>query len=94
MKFRALVYMCVAILILGTGIAFAYENITAEEAYEMVNSGEAIMIDVRTLEECLWVGMPSVADGGLYVIPWLTSTISADGTVVTELNPDFGALVL
>lgn len=59
----------------------------------MVNDGEAIMIDVRTLEECLWVGMPNVAVGGLYIIPWLTKTISTDGTVVTELNPDFAALV-
>ncbi|MGD9366505.1 MAG: rhodanese-like domain-containing protein [Desulfobacteraceae bacterium] len=94
MKSKILVYTIAAILILGTGIAFAYENITAKEAYDMVNNGEAILIDVRTLEECLWVGMPDVANGWLYVIPWLTKTISADGTVVTQLNPDFEALVL
>jgi rhodanese-related sulfurtransferase len=52
------------------------------------------MIDVRTLEECLWVGMPNVVAGGLYVIPWKTFTISADGTVVNVLNPNFEALVL
>lgn len=94
MKTKVLVYIIVAILIPGTGIAFAYENITAGEAYDMVNDGEAILIDVRTLEECYWVGMPNVADGGLYVIPWLTFTINADGTVVNELNPDFETLVL
>jgi rhodanese-related sulfurtransferase len=94
MKSKVLVYIIIAILILGTGIALAYENITAEEAYDMVNNGEAIMIDVRTLEECLWVGMPNVVAGGLYVIPWKTFTISADGTVVNVLNPNFEALVL
>jgi rhodanese-related sulfurtransferase len=94
MKSRVFAGAVAAMLIIGTGISFAYENITAEEAYNMVNDGEALLIDVRTLEECLWVGMPNVADGALYVIPWLTKTISAEGTVVTELNPDFEALVL
>lgn len=93
MKSKVLTYMILTILILGTGIAFAYENITAEEAYEMVNDGEAILIDVRTLEECYWVGMPNVPDGWLYVIPWFTFTISADGTLGKKTNPDFGALV-
>lgn len=96
MKSKVFGYIIVAILILGTGIAFAYENITAEEAYDMVNNGEAIMIDVRTLEECLWVGMPNVADGGLYIIPWLTVTIKPNGTVDPSpppLNPDFKDLV-
>ena len=95
MKSKVLIYIIVAILILGTGIAFAYENITAQEAYDMVNNGEAILIDVRTLEECFWVGMPDIADGWLYVIPWSTRKINADGTIeVWELNPDFIALVL
>ncbi len=95
MKSKVLLYMFVSMLVLGSGLAFAYENITADEAYDMVNSGEAILIDVRTLEECLWLGMPDVAYGGLYVIPWLTKTILADGTVETvDPNPYFDDIVL
>lgn len=92
MKSKVLLYTIASMLILGSGLAFAYENITAEEAYFMVNDGDAILIDVRTLEECSWVGMAYVGIDGLYVIPWLTKTFSADGTVVTENNPDFEAL--
>ena len=38
--------------------AQAYDNITAQEAYDMLASGEAIMLDVRTPEEWAWVGHP------------------------------------
>ncbi|BHH83616.1 rhodanese-like domain-containing protein [Desulforhopalus sp. 52FAK] len=94
MKSKLLLCTIVSFIILGSGFTFAYENVTAEEAYYMVNDGYAILIDVRTLEECSWVGMPYVGIDGLYVIPWLTKTFSADGTVVTENNPNFGALAL
>ena len=83
----------VAVVLMGVGSAAAFENVTSQEAYEMVNSGQAILIDVRTLEEGYWVGMPDVVAGGLYVIPWLTRTIAPDGTVTTDPNPDFNNLV-
>lgn len=59
---------------------FAFKQITAREACDMVNSGQAKLVDVRTLEKCFWVGMPDVAGGGLYVIPFQTKTIAPDGT--------------
>ena len=97
MKTRLLVCSALAtllaVVLMGVGSAAAFENITSQEAYEMVNSGQAILIDVRTLEECYWVGMPDVVAGGLYVIPWLTRTIAPDGTVTTDPNPDFNNLV-
>lgn len=44
--------------------AQAYDNITAQEAYVMLASGEAIMLDVRTPEEWAWVGHPGKNKSG------------------------------
>ena len=84
----------VGVVLMGVGSAAAFENVTAQEAFEMVNNRQAILIDVRTLEECYWVGMPDVVAGGLYVIPWVTKTIAPDGTVTTKPNKKFDALVM
>ena len=74
----------------------AYENVTAQEAYNMVAAGEAVMLDVRSLEELHWVGSPSLVPGGdpiCYAIPWEFYTINADGSVLTLKNLDFDDLV-
>ncbi len=46
-------------LLVFTGHASAYENVTPDEAFGMVTDSEgAIILDVRTLSEWIWVGHP------------------------------------
>lgn len=45
-------------LVAATSQAEAFTNVTPQEAYNMLASGQAIMIDVRTPEEYAWVGHP------------------------------------
>lgn len=95
-KLFAVLVVFTAVLAIGVGSAAAFENVTAQEAYDMVNSGQATLIDVRTLEEVVWVGSPALVAGGnpiAVVIPWQTKTIDNQGNVDTTLNPDFDALV-
>lgn len=85
-----------SVLVLGMGNAYAYESITAQEAYDMAVGGDAVLLDVRTLEECMWIGSPAFVPGGTpisYVIPWQFEVIDAGGTITKPLNPDFDALV-
>ena len=61
------------IFTMGIRNVSAYELITAQEAYDMVNNGQAIIIDVRTLEESVFTGNPALDPEGdpiAYVIPW------------------------
>lgn len=53
-----------AMLLASFGSAQAYENISAQEAYDMLASGTAIMIDVRTVDEWAWVGHPGKNKAG------------------------------
>ncbi|MGA1791555.1 MAG: rhodanese-like domain-containing protein [bacterium] len=75
----------------------AYDLITAQEAYNMVSGGQASMIDVRTLEEYLFVGSPALEPGGdpiAYLISWkVFKGMNEDGTKKLIDNPDFDALV-
>jgi len=64
-----------ASLLIGFSISstWAYEAITAAKAYEMVKQNQAILIDIRTLEECYWVGSPALEPNGMpiaYILPW------------------------
>lgn len=61
-KLSSLLVVFTVVLAIGVGSAAAFEQITAQEAYDMVLDDEAILIDVRTLEECYWVGMPAKYD--------------------------------
>ena len=87
-----------AVLTIGVGSAAAFEQITAQEAYDMVSSDQATLIDVRTLEEVVWVGSPALEPGGTpiaYLIPWKFWTgVDADGKSTWNLNDNFGDLVL
>jgi len=56
--------MFACILLLLTGNAFAFESVTPSEAYDMVVSGEACILDVRTPQEWLWVGHPGENEQG------------------------------
>lgn len=46
-KLFAVLVVFTAVLAIGVGSATAFENVTAQEAYDMVNSGQATLIDVR-----------------------------------------------
>jgi rhodanese-related sulfurtransferase len=85
-------------LAIGVGSAIAFENVTAQEAYDMVNSGQATLIDVRTLEEVVWVGSPALVSGGdpiAYLIPWKFWTgVDENGKSTYIMNYDFDELVL
>ena len=92
MKKKLFALLVMSVFVVGVGSAAAVEQITAQEAYDMVNSGQATLIDVRTLEECYWVGSPALVPGGdpiAVVIPWQIITIDNSGTVTKEENPDF-----
>ena len=95
-KLSSLLVAFTVVLVIGVGSATAFENVTAQEAYDMVNSGQATLIDVRTLKEVVWVGSPALVAGGkpiAVVIPWQIKTIDNQGNVTTTDNPDFVALV-
>ena len=96
MKKKLFALLVMSVLVVGVGSAAAVEQITAQEAYDMVNSGQATLIDLRTLEECYWVGSPALVPGGdpiAVVIPWQIITIDNSGTVTKEYNSDFDTLV-
>jgi len=45
-------------LITAVSSASAFTDITPQQAYDMLRTGEAVMLDVRTPEEWAWVGHP------------------------------------
>lgn len=96
-KLSSLLVAFTVVLVIGVGSATAFENVTAQEAYDMVNSGQATLIDVRTLEEVVWVGSPALVPGGdpiAYLIPWKFWTgVDQRGESTYEPNEDFDALV-
>ena len=96
-KLFAVLVVFTAVLAIGVGSAVAFEQITAQEAYDMVNSGQATLIDVRTLEEVVWVGSPALVPGGdpiAYLIPWKFWTgVDETGKSTYEMNEDFDTLV-
>ena len=75
----------------------AYNVITAQEAFDMVSSGAATMVDVRTLEEYVFVGSPSLEGDGdpiAYLIPWeFLDGTDEEGNLIYRQNPDFDALL-
>jgi hypothetical protein len=51
----------------------AFTLITAQEAYDMLSNNQAVIIDVRTLEEYTFVGSPALEPEGdpiAFLIPW------------------------
>jgi len=80
-----------------SGVVEAFDQITAQEAYNMVSSGEATLLDVRTLEEYAFVGSPALDAGGepiAYLISWkLFDGVDDNGQTIYKDNPDFDALV-
>ena len=90
---RTLILTVAAVIIAAPAIA--YENVTAVEAYEMTVTGQANLIDTRTLEEAYWVGSPANMAGEAiaYLIPWQFMTMNPDGTKTKQDNEDFAATI-
>ncbi|MGA1844784.1 MAG: rhodanese-like domain-containing protein [bacterium] len=94
----SLVLFCVLLLVTGIFLqgAHAFELITAYEAYEMVQNGEATLVDVRTLEEYVFVGNAALEPDGdpiAYLIPWeFLEGTDDEGNEIYRRNPDFEAL--
>ena len=66
MKLKIFTVLAIAVFmvtVMAIGSAEAFTQITAQEAYDMVEAGEASLIDVRTRAEYVWVGNPADADG-------------------------------
>ncbi len=72
-KFSCIGVLIGILLFLYISTVGAFEVITAAKAYDMLQKGQAFLIDVRTLEECYWVGSPALEPNGMpvgYNIPW------------------------
>ena len=54
---KTLIFAVLALLTAFSS-ANAFQNITPADAYSMLASGQAVMLDVRTPEEWAWVGHP------------------------------------
>ena len=52
------IVLAVLALVTAVSSASAFQNITPAQAYGMLTSGQAVMLDVRTTEEWAWVGHP------------------------------------
>ncbi len=97
MKLKTFTVLAIAVFmvsVMAIGSAEAVTQITAQQAYDWVVDGtpptvglptEAILIDVRTLEECYWVGSPADANWNpiAYNIPYKLWTSRID----CEENP-------
>ena len=99
----AIVMFMVSVMAISSAQATETEGftqITAQEAYNMVEAGDAKLIDVRTTAEFLWVGTCKLPDGTTpYNIPWkiwayrfsgTDGKVKAGGIVVKRL---FGTLI-
>ena len=92
MKLKIFTVLAIAVFmvsVMAIGSAEAVTQITAQQAYDWVVDGtpptvglptEAILIDVRTLEEYYWVGNPADAEGNpiAYNIPYKLWTSRID----------------
>jgi rhodanese-related sulfurtransferase len=100
---RGIIYFAIALIMLSLMVAKnaeAFEQVTAQEAYDMAATGYAAIVDVRTTAEYVWVGTCKLPDGITpYNIPWKIwaynfaatgEKYKAGGIVVEEL---FGFLM-
>ena len=75
----------------------AFTVITAQEAFNMLNNDQAILIDVRSIEEYQLVGNASLVSSGepiAYLIPWMDlNGFDENGNNIFKKNPDFTALI-
>jgi len=92
-----LLVMPVILYIMDIGSLDAFQLITAQEAFDMVQGGQATIVDVRTLEEYVFLGSPALESGGdpiAYLIPLkLFKGVDEAGKKEFTDNPDFEALV-
>jgi len=76
------------LVLLLSGTARAFEIVTAEEGYELIRAGEAVLLDVRSTEEARVLGSPALEQGGApigYIIPYELRL----GRLAVAANPFF-----
>ena len=96
--FIFLFFIALSFFLLAHLSVYAFENITAKEAYEMVCKGDAALIDIRTIEEAVFVGVPACEPSGeqlAYLIPFNVWDGSIPVIEPKNLprNPDFLKLI-
>ncbi len=76
---------------------WAFNLITAQEAFDMLNNGNVKLLDVRTLEEYTFVGNPALEPGGnpvAYLVSWMVfEGLDQNGNTKLKKNPDFDQLI-
>ncbi len=87
----------------SASVAWSFESVTAAKAYELVENNEAFLLDIRSLEECYWVGSPSLEPNGMPIafnIPWklwpnnrITSVDDYFGPDMVLANELFGIIL-
>jgi len=98
-KLYLLVFLTMCTLFLAFNFTiYAFENISAKEAYEMVCNGDAVLIDIRTIEEAVFVGVPACEPSGTqiaYLIPFniWNGSIPVIEPKSLPRNPNFQKLV-
>jgi rhodanese-related sulfurtransferase len=93
-----LIVLVLLLFLLVHNSGFAFENVTAKEAYDMVCKGDAVLIDIRTVEEAVFIGVPSCEPSGkqlAYLIPYNIWDGSIPVIEPKQLpkNPDFLKLI-
>jgi rhodanese-related sulfurtransferase len=93
-----LIFLILMFFLLIHTFGFAFENITAKEAFEMVCKGDAMLIDIRTIEEAVFVGVPACEPSGKqlsYLIPFniWDGSIPVIEPKKLPVNPDFQKII-
>jgi len=93
-----LIFLILTLFLIAHTSGFALENLTAKEAYDMVCKGDAVLIDIRTIEEAVFVGVPSCESSGkqiAYLIPYniWDGSIPVIEPKSLPKNPDFLKLI-
>ena len=93
-----LIFLILTLFLIAHTSGFALENLTAKEAYDMVCKGDAALIDIRTIEEAVFVGVPSCESSGkqiAYLIPYniWDGSIPVIEPKSLPKNPDFLKLI-
>ncbi len=98
--FSCLSFFVMIISIVGVENVLAFDRVNAKKAFEMVcaTQPEAILIDVRTPEEIVWVGSPACKGDGVpisYLAPVkLWKGIDNEGKSLLKLNEEFVEVLL
>lgn len=97
MKKKFFIFLLSMLLVFIIKKGEAFQQITAQEAFEKFQLNEATLLDVRTKEECTFVGSPALVAGGDpigYLVEYkLFNGLDDDGNKKMKNNPDFNTII-